>query len=159
MRGPSATADMESPAGGEIDLWIRQEAPVNSVIVLVGRILLSAIFILSGFGALTDISGTAAYFATLHLPAATLAAVGVGLFESLTGLAILIGFQARTAAWALALFSVVSALIAHMNWADMMQFFNFQKNLAIAGGFLLLASYGPGALSVDARRGVERATA
>lgn len=132
---------------------------MNSLVVLIGRILLSAIFILSGFGALTDISSTAAYFAVLHLPHATLAAMGVGLFELIGRLAILIGFQARIAAWALALFSVVAALIAHMNWADMMQFINFQKNLAIAGGFLLLASYGPGLLSVDARLGVERATA
>ncbi|MGO4839665.1 DoxX family protein, partial [Rhizobiaceae sp. 2RAB30] len=111
---------MSIPACGEIDPWIRQEAPVNSLVVLVGRILLSAIFILSGFGALTDISGTAAYFAMLHLPAATVAAVAVGLFELIGGLAIIIGFQTRIAAWALALFSIVAALIAHMNWADMM---------------------------------------
>ncbi|WP_378947222.1 DoxX family protein [Mesorhizobium sp. ANAO-SY3R2] len=132
---------------------------MNSVIVLVGRILLSAIFILSGFGKLTDISGTAAYFAMFHLPATTLVAVGAGLIELFGGLAILVGFQTRTAAWVLALFSIASALIAHMNWADTMQLINFEKNLAIAGGFLLLAIYGPGALSVDALRGVKRTTA
>lgn len=132
---------------------------MNSVIVLVGRIFLSAIFILSGFGKLSDISGTAAYFAMFHLPAATLVAVGVGLIELLGGLAILIGFQTRIAAWILALFSIASALIAHMNWADMMQLINFEKNIAITGGFLLLAIYGPGSLSVDALRGVERTAA
>ena len=89
---------------------------MNSVIVLVGRILLSAIFILSGFGKLADISGTAAYFAMFHLPATTLVAVGAGLIELFGGLAILIGFQTRIAAWVLALFSIASALIAHMNW-------------------------------------------
>lgn len=132
---------------------------MNSVIVLVGRIFFSAIFILSGFGKLTDISGTAAYFATFHLPAATLVAVGAGLIELLGGLAILIGFQTRIAAWVLALFSIASGLIAHMNWADSMQLINFEKNVAITGGFLLLAIYGPGALSVDALRSVERKSA
>lgn len=131
---------------------------MNSVIVLVGRILLSAIFILSGFGKLTDISGTAAYFAMFHLPATTLFAVGAGLVEFFGGLAILIGFQTRIAAWVLALFSIATALIAHMNWADMMQLINFQKNLAITGGFLLLAVYGPGVLSVDALRSGKRTT-
>ncbi len=120
---------------------------------------MSAIFILSGFGKLTNISGTAAYFAAYHLPAASLVAVVAGLIELLGGLAILVAYQTRIAAWVLAVFSVATALIAHMNWADMMQFINFQKNLAMAGGFLLLAVYGPGALSVDARRGLESTTA
>lgn len=125
---------------------------MNSVIVLVARILLSIIFILSGFGKLTDISGTAGYFAMYHMPAAGLVAVIAGLVEFLGGLAVLVGFQTRIAAWILAVFSIATALIAHTNWADMMEFINFQKNLAMAGGFLLLANYGPDALSVDARR-------
>src|SRR3954471_2805847 len=132
---------------------------MNSVIVLIGRILLSAIFILAGFGKLTDISGTAAYFAMYNLPGGSLTAVGSGLIELLGGLAILIGFQTRIAGWVLAVFSVATALIAHMNWADMMQLINFQKNLAMAGGFLVLATYGAGALSVDARRGATLVTA
>jgi putative oxidoreductase len=132
---------------------------MDSVIVLIGRVLLSIIFVMSGFGKLTDISGTAAYLAMYHLPAAGVAAVIAGLIELLGGLAILIGFQTRIAAWVLAIFSVATALIAHTNWADMMQLVNLQKNLAMAGGFLLLAVHGPGTLSVDARRGVEQATA
>ena len=132
---------------------------MDSVIVLIGRVLLSIIFVMSGFGKLTDISGTAAYLAMYHLPAAGVAAMIAGLIELLGGLAILIGFQTRIAAWILAIFSVATALIAHTNWADMMQLVNFQKNLAMAGGFSLLAVHGPGTLSVDARRGVEQATA
>jgi len=132
---------------------------MNNVVVLIGRILLAAIFILSGFAKLSDISGTAAYFAMYHLPGGVATAAAVGLVELLGGAAILIGFQTRIAAWLLAAFTVATALVAHMNWADMMQLINFQKNLAMAGGFLVLATYGPGALSVDARRGVEFATA
>jgi len=124
----------------------------NSAIVLLGRILLSIIFILSGFGKLTNIAGTAGYFASYNLPLPTATAVIVGLIELLGGIAVLIGFQTRIAAYILAIFSIATALVAHMGWADVMQLINFQKNLAMAGGFLVLAAYGPGAYAVDARR-------
>ena len=132
---------------------------MNSVIVLIGRILLAAIFILAGFGKLTDISGTAAYFAMYGLPGGGATAVVTGLIELLGGIAILVGFQTRIAGWVMAVFCVATALIAHTAWSDMMQLINFQKNLAMAGGFLVLATYGPGALSVDARTGSVPATA
>ncbi|MDH6229901.1 putative oxidoreductase [Mesorhizobium soli] len=125
----------------------------TSAIVLLGRILLSIIFILAGFGKLTGIAGTAQYFASYGLPMPTVTAVVVGLVEFLGGLAVLIGFQTRIAAILLAIFSVAAALVAHMNWADMGQLINFQKNLAMSGGLLVLAAFGPGAYSVDGRRG------
>ena len=132
---------------------------MNSTILLIARILLAVIFVHAGFGKLTDISGTAGYFASYGLPGGVATAAFVGLLELLGGLAILVGFQTSIAAWALAIFSVASALVAHTAWGDMMQLVQFQKNLAIAGGLLALASYGAGALSVDARRGDALATA
>ena len=125
----------------------------NGAVALVGRILLALIFIMSGFGKLTAIGGTAGYFASYGIPAPTAVAVLAGLIELVGGLAVLVGYQTRIAAWLLAAFSIASALIAHMDWSDMMQWINFQKNLAIAGGFLLLAAFGPGSISVDERRG------
>ncbi|PBB67746.1 hypothetical protein CK228_14945 [Mesorhizobium sp. WSM4312] len=125
----------------------------SSVTILLGRILLAVIFLLSGFGKLTAISGTAAYFGGLGLPVPTLTAVVVGLIELLGGLAILVGFQTRVAAWVLAIFTVATGLVAHTGWADQMQMIQFLKNLAITGGFLLLASSGAGAYSIDAKRG------
>ncbi|MFU0503478.1 DoxX family protein [Pseudaminobacter sp. NGMCC 1.201702] len=124
----------------------------NSAIVLIGRILLSIIFILSGFGKITAIAATSQYFASYNLPTPTAVAVLAGLVELIGGLAVLIGFQTRIVAYLLAAFSVASALIAHMDWSDGMQLIHFQKNLAMAGGFLVLAAFGPGALSVDAKR-------
>jgi putative oxidoreductase len=132
---------------------------MNGPILLIARILMAIIFVLAGFAKLTDISGTAAYFGSYNLPATTLLAVVSGIIELVGGLAILIGYQTRLAAWVLAVFCVASALVAHMNWADMMQLINFQKNLAMAGGFLVLALHGAGELSVDARRGLSTATA
>ena len=118
-----------------------------------GRILLSAIFLLSGFGKLTAIAGTAGYFGSLGLPVPTVTAIVVGLIELLGGLAILVGFQTRIVAWVLAIFTLATGLVAHTGWADQMQMIQFLKNLAITGGFLLLASSGPGAYSIDAKRG------
>ena len=125
----------------------------NSLTILLGRILLAIIFLLSGFGKLTAISGTAGYFGSLGLPLPTVTAVIVGLIELLGGLAILVGFQTRIVGWVMAIFTVATALVAHTGWADQMQMINFLKNLAIAGGFIVLAASGAGAYSVDAKRG------
>ncbi|WP_027169903.1 DoxX family protein [Mesorhizobium sp. WSM3224] len=125
----------------------------GSTTILLGRVLLAVIFLLSGFGKLTAISGTAGYFGALGLPLPTVTAVVVGLIELLGGLAILLGFQTRIAAWVLAVFTIATGLVAHTGWADQMQMIQFLKNLAITGGFILLASSGAGAYSIDAKRG------
>ncbi|ESY40124.1 DoxX family protein [Mesorhizobium sp. RSR380A] len=125
----------------------------SSTTILLGRILLAAIFLLSGFGKLTAISGTAGYFGAMGLPVPTITAIVVGLIELLGGLAVLVGFQTRIAAWVLAVFTIASAFVAHTAWADQNQMIHFLKNVAITGGFLLLASSGPGAYSIDAKRG------
>jgi len=83
----------------------------------------------------------------------TVTAIVVGLIELLGGIAILVGFQTRIAAWVLAIFTIATALVAHTGWADQNQMIHFLKNVAITGGFLVLASSGPGAYSIDARRG------
>jgi putative oxidoreductase len=124
-----------------------------SVAILVGRILLAAMFVLAGFGKLTDIAGTAGWFGSIGLPAPTILAVLVGLLELFGGLAVIVGYKTRIAALALAVFAIGATLIAHTNFADMMQFLIFQKNFAVVGGLLVLAFAGAGALSLDARRG------
>ena len=124
----------------------------TSAIVLVGRILLSIIFIVSGFGKISNLSGTAGYFAGQGLPVPMVTATIVSLVELVGGIFILVGFFTRPTAYVLAAFCIATAFIAHFNFADMNQMINFQKNFAMAGGFLVLAAFGPGALSVDARR-------
>ena len=124
----------------------------SSSLVLVGRILLSIIFILAGFGKFTGLAGTAGYFGSMGLPMPMVTAVVVALVELVGGLAILLGFFTRPASYLLAAFCLATAFVAHFDFSDQMQMINFQKNLAMAGGFLVLAAFGPGALSVDARR-------
>jgi putative oxidoreductase len=129
----------------------------SSVGALVARVLLAFMFILSGWAKLGDIQGTMAYTASGGLP---------GLFvfpaiaiELLGGLAVLVGWQTRWAALSLAVFAVLAGVLYHYvpalgleGYDRMAQIINFQKNLAIAGGFILLAATGPGALSLDARQ-------
>jgi putative oxidoreductase len=125
----------------------------NSAVLLIARILLSVMFIMAGLQKFTDIGGTAGYIGSVGLPAGTLLAWLSAIFETLAGIAILIGFQTRIAALLLAVFCVVAALLFHFNFADQMQMLLFMKNITIAGGFLALYAAGAGALSVDAKRG------
>ena len=126
-------------------------------LVLVGRILLALIFVTSGASKLANIAGTAGYIASAGLPAASLLAVLAGVLEVVAGLALIVGFQARWAALALGLFTLVASVIFHAYWAvpeaqQMVQQLMFMKNLAIAGGMLLVAALGAGPFSLDARR-------
>ncbi len=123
-----------------------------SAALLVGRALLSAMFILAGFAKLTAVSGTAAWFESIGIPLPTASAIVVGLVELVGGLAVLVGYQTRIAAIVLAVFTLAATAIAHLDFADQMQVLLLQKNLAITGGFLILAVAGAGALSVDGRR-------
>ena len=129
-----------------------QTGSTASLGILVGRVLLSILFIFAGFGKLTAISATAGWFGSIGLPVPTVTAVVVGLVELLGGLAILVGFQTRIAAIVVALFTLGATAIAHLDFSDAMQVLMLQKNLAIAGGLLILAIVGAGALSVDGRR-------
>ncbi len=124
----------------------------NGLATLVARVFLSILFILAGFSKLTAISGTAGYFAGIGLPAPTITAIVVGLIEFVGGLAILVGFQTRIAAAIVALFTIGATLVAHMNFAEGMNALMAQKNLAIAGGLILLVLQGAGSISIDAKR-------
>ena len=121
--------------------------------VLIGRIFLALMFVLAGYSKLTAIGGTAGWFESLGLPMPTVVTVVAGLVELVGGLAIIAGFQTRIAALVIAAFTVGATLIAHMDFADQTQQLFFMKNLAVTGGMLVLAAFGAGAYSLDARRG------
>jgi putative oxidoreductase len=122
-------------------------APLAS---LSGRVMISAIFLVSGLTKITAYAGTHSYMEAMGVPGGLLPLVIAT--EVLGGLAIVIGWQTRLAALALAGFSLVSALLFHFDLADQTQFILFMKNLAMAGGFLFLVANGAGDWSLDARR-------
>lgn len=124
---------------------------------LAGRILLAVFFIMSGFGKVTGFDATVGYIASKGLPMPSLLAVLAILAELGGGVLIVIGLFTRWAALALALFCVVAAVLFHPFWSmpaasQMGDQINFMKNITIAGGMLVLAAFGPGSISFDARR-------
>ena len=113
----------------------------------IGRLFLSMIFILSGFTKITGYASTSGYMESMGVPSMLLPLVIA--VELLGGLAILLGFKARFVAILMAGFSVVSALIFHQFWIDESQMNPFMKNIAMAGGFLMIFAHGAGAYSMD----------
>ena len=123
-----------------------------NVAAVLGRVLISAIFVLSGLSKLTAAAGTIGYIEAAGLPLAPVALAVAIAIEVLGGLALIVGFKTRWVAAALALFSVVTALAFHSNLGDQNQFIHFFKNIALAGGLLQIVAFGGGALSLDARK-------
>jgi putative oxidoreductase len=122
---------------------------INNAAQLLGRILLAVIFIRSGWGKISGYETTSAYMGKAGVPGSLLPLVII--VELLGGLLIVIGWQTRLAAVALAGFCLLSAYFFHFDFGNQAQAIQFMKNVAIAGGFLVLAGSGPGAWSVDGR--------
>ncbi len=113
----------------------------------IGRLFLSMIFIFSGFSKITAYADTQGYMESMGVPGMLLPLVIA--VELLGGIAVLIGFKARLFAIIIAGFSILSALMFHQFWLDESQMNPFMKNIAMAGGFLMIFAHGPGAYSVD----------
>lgn len=131
--------------------------PAHPGIALIGRILLALIFIVSGYGKLTNYAGTEAYMASAGLPMVGLLLPLTILVELGGGLAIALGLMTRFVAIVMFLFLIPVSLVFHHFWdasaaQAMMQHIQFMKNVSIMGGMLMLVYAGPGSWSLDARR-------
>src|SRR5436190_16484207 len=127
-------------------------AAVTAILPLAGRILISAIFLISGVMKLAAPAGTIGYIQSVGLPLPELGLAIAVVVEIGGGLALILGYRTRAAAAALALFTLATALLFHFNLADQNQFIHFFKNLAITGGLLQIVAFGAPRLSLDARR-------
>jgi putative oxidoreductase len=125
----------------------------ENLVPLAGRVLLAAIFVLSGVGKLAAPEATLGYINAVGLPFPQLAYFGAIAVELVGGILLVVGYRTRLAAVALAAFSVVTAVIFHGAIGDQNQFIHLLKNLAIAGGLLQVAAFGAGGFSLDARYG------
>ena len=121
---------------------------------LIGRILIGAIFLVSGIAKLTDTAGTAGYMMEAGIPYAHQLAIIAGVAEILGALSIIFGFLTRLGALGLILFMLPTTFLFHAFWTfdgpEMKtQMVNFMKNLAIIGGLALLFAFGPSRYSID----------
>lgn len=121
-----------------------------------GRLLIAFIFVLSGAMKITTPGATIGEIASAGIPMAPVAYILTVVLEVGGGLMLIVGFQTRWAALALAAFCVVAALFFHNNFADQAQMINFLKNIAMTGGLLQVVSFGAGSFSLDARFGRDR---
>ena len=115
-----------------------------------GRILMSSLFLMSGFGKLADPIGTIAYIASKALPWPEAAYVIAVIIELGFGTALVLGYRTRMVAAVMAIFTLATGLTFHDNFADPKQLISFMKNIAITGGFLQVIVWGAGSLSLDA---------
>jgi putative oxidoreductase len=120
---------------------------------LIARILLSALFIISGFGKIMAFSGTAGYIASAGIPAGNLVALIAIIVEIGGGLLLLIGWRGRLAAWVLLVYTLLATAIFHNNIVDQNQMIQALKNLSIMGGMLMVALHGTGAHSIGCKCG------
>jgi len=122
---------------------------LQTYLPVIGRILISIIFLVSGVGKIMQPDFYIGYMEAFGVPGILIWPTIV--LEIVGGVLLIIGYQTRWAAAALALFTLVSGLIFHTNFADPNEQVNFMKNLAMVGGFLYVIAYGAGAFSVDNR--------
>jgi len=117
---------------------------------LVGRLLVASLFMLEGLSKIRGYDLAVAYMERFAVPSALLP---LAILLELGGALLLaIGWQARLAALALAIFSILAAVLFHANFSDRNQVLHLEKDLAIAGGLLVLFAFGPGKYAIKARK-------
>lgn len=126
------------------------------LMLLIARIAIVLLFIIFGFPKMTGFSGTVQYMASSGAPLPTLSAIIAVLMEVPAAILIVLGFFTRPLAVIFVFYTLGTAVIGHHFWdmtgdAIIPNMINFYKNISIAGGFLLLAITGPGAISIDRR--------
>lgn len=121
-------------------------------IPLLGRVLIAAIFLISGLGKITNPGTIAGYISAMGLPLPYVGVAIAVIVEVAGSLLLIAGYQTRLVALVLAAFSIATAVLFHGALGDQNQFIHFFKNIAMAGGLLQVVAFGAGSLSVDAIR-------
>ena len=117
------------------------------IVEILGRILLSAIFLINGIGKIFNYEGTIQYMKNFDVPGYLI--IPAITVEILFPILLIIGYYTKFSALVLSLFTLVLAVIFHTDFSNQMQLMSFLKNIAIAGGFLIIFVYGPGKYSLD----------
>jgi putative oxidoreductase len=118
-------------------------------LAFIGRILIGLPFAMSGLGKLAAYGPTTAKIAAVGLPFPPLAFAVAVVVELAGGLMLVLGYRVRPVAFALALFSLATAVSFHSDFADQNQMIHFLKNVMMAGGLLQIVAFGAGAISIE----------
>ena len=122
---------------------------MTNLVDLISRIFLSLVFLINGYSKITNIEGTIGWMEMYGLPGFFI--YPAILLELVAPVLLIIGYQVRLSSIALGLFCLATALIFLRDFADPMTLTNFLKNVALAGGFFILAINGPKEFSIDHR--------
>ena len=117
------------------------------IIEFIGRILLSTLFLIEGFGKTSMQENVTMYMEDYGVPGILF--VPATILEILFPLFVIVGYKTRWAASIMALFTFTVAIIFHTNFSESMQLMLFLKDIAIAGGFMIIIAYGPSKISLD----------
>jgi putative oxidoreductase len=128
----------------------------NPAVALIGRVLIALIFAYFGYMKAMNFTGTIGYFTKWEFPLPQVAAALAVIFELGGGILLIVGWKTRWVAWALVLYTIIATAVAHRYWSvppdqAFNQMSHFYKNVSLIGGLITLATFGPGALSVDRR--------
>ena len=117
------------------------------IIELVGRIFLASLFLVEGIGKLFTQEQVITYMEDYGVPGMLF--IPAVVVEILFPLLLIVGYKTRLAALVMALFTLTVAIIFHTDFSNGMQLISFLKNLAIAGGFVIIIAYGSNKFSID----------
>ena len=120
---------------------------MTNIADLIGRILISALFLLNGIFKINNYDGTIGWMESFGMPGILL--IPAIILEIVGPVLVIIGYKTKLAAGLLSLFCIATAVIFHNDFADQIQFTSFLKNIALAGGFLILFVNGAKDFSVD----------
>ena len=120
---------------------------MTNILDLLGRILISVLFFLNGIFKINNYEGTIGWMESFGMPGMFL--IPAIILEVAGPILIIIGYKTKLASGLLSLFCIATAIIFHNDFADQMQFTSFLKNIALAGGFLILYVNGAKSLSLD----------
>ena len=118
-----------------------------NVLDLLGRILISTLFLLNGVFKISNYDGTISWIESFGMPGILI--IPAIILEVIGPILIILGYKAKIAAGFLSLFCILTAIIFHNDFSDQMQFTSFLKNIALAGGFLFIVVNGTKDLSIE----------
>ena len=117
------------------------------IVEFLGRVLLSTLFLVEGIGKISMQEDVIMYMENYGVP--EILFVPAIILEILFPLLLIIGYRTKWAASVMALFTFTVAIIFHTNFSERMQMILFLKDIAIAGGFMIIVAYGPGKIRLD----------